>query len=73
MHRQAVESSMIRSVGYDPDRQILEIEFVKSGDVYQYRDVPKVVYQELLAATSHGQYFQARIRGEYPYQKLARH
>ncbi|MBX5446724.1 KTSC domain-containing protein [Sphaerobacter sp.] len=73
MQRQAVESSMIRSVGYDPQHQILEIEFVKSGDVYQYRDVPQPVYQDLLTATSHGQYFQAHIRGEYPYQKLPRH
>lgn len=35
MERQYVSSSNIASIGYDPDNQVLEIEFL-SGAVYQY-------------------------------------
>ena len=41
MERQYVSSSNIASIGYDPDNQVLEIEFL-SGAVYQYYDVPQV-------------------------------
>ena len=37
MERQYVSSSNIASIGYDPDNQVLEIEFL-SGAVYQYCD-----------------------------------
>ncbi len=39
MDRIQVRSSNIRSIGYDQNRQILEVEFLKGG-VYQYFDVP---------------------------------
>jgi hypothetical protein len=39
MDRTPVSSSNLSSVGYDPDEQILEIEF-NGGRVYQYYDVP---------------------------------
>ncbi len=61
MKRTEVESSMIRSVGYDPDARILEIEF-NSGQVYQYFDVPPQEYEGLMKAESHGRYFLANIR-----------
>lgn len=40
MERQYVESSMITSIGYDPDGAILEIEFKSNGNTWQYYDVP---------------------------------
>ena len=61
MIRQPVESSNLRSVGYDEESRTLEIEF-HSGAVYQYYDVPSEVYQELLSAPSLGKYFHAHIR-----------
>ncbi len=36
MERQFLESSMMRSVGYDGKEQILEIEFKNSGRIYHY-------------------------------------
>ena len=53
MHRDPVDSSSINSVGYDPKRQILEVEFV-DGDVYQYFDVPQQTYEAFVQAESLG-------------------
>ena len=50
-----------RSIGYDQERQILEIEFA-NGAVYRYFDVPAEVYRGLKAAESHGQYFHQHVR-----------
>jgi hypothetical protein len=69
MIRQPVESSNLRSVGYDEESRILEIE-LHSGAVYQYYDVPPEVYQELLRAPSLGKYFHANIRNVYQYKRV---
>lgn len=68
MKRQAVDSSNLASVGYDP--QTLEIEF-KHGGIYQYYNVPKSVYDGLMNASSHGQYFDRNIKkAGYRYSKV---
>ncbi|MCM5678436.1 KTSC domain-containing protein [Schlegelella sp. S2-27] len=64
MHRDAVESSSLRSVGYDLRRQVLEVEFA-TGRRYQYLDVPPEAHDELMAAPSLGRYFNAFIRDRY--------
>lgn len=71
MKRTEVESSMIRSVGYDPDARVLEIEF-NSDQVYQYFDVPSEEYEGLMQAESHGRYFLANIRDVYGYRRVSR-
>ncbi|HEY9614713.1 amino acid--tRNA ligase-related protein, partial [Allocoleopsis sp.] len=57
-------SNVIRSFDYDEATQTLRVEF-NTGSVYQYRDVPKNVYQELKIAPSIGQYFNTHIREKY--------
>ena len=69
MNREEVVSTVLKSVGYEPDTQILEIEF-QSGDVYQYFDVPQDVVAALLNADSKGTYFNDSIRDAYPTEKL---
>jgi len=69
MERKAVESSNLASVGYDEHEEILEIEF-QHGGVYQYFDVPKKVYEELMNADSHGIYFNVNIRNKYIDHKI---
>ena len=71
MRRLLVESSVMRSVGYDASRQILEIAF-HSGRIYQYFDVPPEVYRGLLEAASKGRYFREHIRPVYRYERLRR-
>jgi hypothetical protein len=70
MQRQMVESSNLRSVGYDAERSLMEVEF-KNGSIYQYKGVPQAVYDELMRANSHGQYFNSKIKnGPYSYVQV---
>jgi KTSC domain-containing protein len=64
MQREAVESTTMRSVGYDQTNQVLEVEF-QSGAIYQYLDVRPAVHKELMDAESKGRYFNREIRDIY--------
>ena len=64
MERKPVDSEMALSVGYNSKASILEIEFRPSGEVWQYLNVPKKVYMEMMQ-DSIGQYFNQKIRGKY--------
>lgn len=69
MNRQAIRSTNIRSVGYDPATMTLEIEF-RNGRVYEYLAVPESVYLGLLTASSKGSYFNQYIKNTYRYRQL---
>lgn len=71
MKLQSVESSMIQSVGYDEETEILQVVF-NSGKAYQYHGVPKAVYDGLMAADSKGRYMNQAIIDCYPYQPVGR-
>ena len=65
--RVPVASSFLSSVGYDPDQQVLSIEFA-SGKVIRYRGVPAEIHQELMDAESKGKYFGSVIRRNYQHE-----
>jgi hypothetical protein len=65
MEREPVQSSNLATVGYDPQTEILEIEF-QNGMIYQYFNVSPGVYDEFRTASSLGRYFNAMIRNKYP-------
>jgi hypothetical protein len=69
MKRKAVESSNIASVGYKVTERTLEVRF-NTGSIYQYTDVPKVVYEGLRDAESKGQFFYQYIRGVFDYTRI---
>lgn len=69
MQRTPVSSSNIAEIGYDESRRILEVLF-KTGNVYQYFDVPLQEYQALMQASSHGQYLNANIKGRFRYARV---
>lgn len=56
---QPVKSSNLQSVGFD-DRG-LWVRFA-GGGLYQYKDAPKAVYDEILAAESPGKVFREKAR-----------
>ena len=62
MEREAVESSNLAEVGYDPTTHTVEIQF-KKGAVYQYYEVPEDVYEEFVASKSIGKAFSQLIKG----------
>ena len=59
-----VESTTLRSVGYNAERQLLQIEF-QNRSIYQYFKVPAAIHEELLHATSKGAYFNRSIRQHF--------
>ena len=65
----SVESSNLSRVRHDENSNTLEIEFIGSN-VYQYFDVPKVIYDELLKADSKGKYFHSQIKGHFRYARV---
>jgi hypothetical protein len=69
MKRQPVTSSLIQSVGYDPARNVLELEFA-SGAIYEYEDVSEETYKRLLSADSLGAYFNTEIKDAYHTEKI---
>jgi hypothetical protein len=62
-------STSIASIGYDESTSTLEIEF-KTGSVYQYFEVPKSTYDELMSASSHGTYLAQQIKGQFRYARV---
>ena len=72
MTREHVDSVVIRSVGYDPTASVLEVEFVDSGEVYEYFDVPYSVYLELMGEESKGRYFNDFVKDLYASRRLGR-
>ncbi len=69
MKRTAVESSNLASVGYDEATKTLEIQF-HSGGIYEYSDVDKEIYEELMSADSHGRYFIYNIKNVCQYDRI---
>jgi len=62
----SVDSTTLRTMGYDTNRQLLQIEF-QNRSVYQYFEVPAAVYRELVHASSKGSYFNRSIRSHFDY------
>jgi len=69
MERTPVSSSNLRSIGYEPETAILEVEF-NSSAIYQYHGVPQEVFDSLMQAGSKGIYFNANIKNSYSTSKL---
>lgn len=69
MERQPVTSGNLAEVGYDPELEMLEVQF-RHGGVYQYFNVPEFMHERLMTADSLGRFFNAEIKGHYPEAKL---
>jgi hypothetical protein len=69
MKRYPVKSSMIDSVGYDPKKKILELEFT-SGALWQYLKVPSSEYVKMMKAKSVGRFFLSNIQECYEEVRL---
>jgi hypothetical protein len=68
--RKPVVSTNVESVGYDESSRTLEIEF-HDGSIYQYFDVPRNVFQELMTAASIGAYVNRELKGRFNYRQVA--
>ena len=59
--REPTDSSVIASMGYAANLQILQIEF-RSGDIYNYFDVPMEECAAFLSADSKGTYLNQAFK-----------
>ena len=69
MERMKVSADKIRSVGYDTEAQVLEIEF-SDGRIVQYSRVPSEVHRRLIAAPTIVSYFRDHVEDEYTARRL---
>jgi hypothetical protein len=69
MERSLVSSSNVLSVGYDEASQTLEVEFQRSG-IYQYYNVSMLIYEQLMAAPSKGQFLNTYVVKNYPFSRV---
>ena len=72
MRRTAVDSTAIRSMGYDASRRELDVEFRESGDVYRYLDVSPDEYAEFVAAESKGTHLNQVIKVRHRFIAMKR-
>lgn len=66
---QKVQSSNVESVGYDEKNQVIHVQFI-TGSLYGYENVPKEVYDNLLAAPSIGAFIHREMKGVYTCKPL---
>jgi len=64
MERIVVESSSVRSIGYDTVTFELEVEF-HNGRAYRYQQVPIAAYRLLLRAPSIGEFVNKQIKPRF--------
>ena len=65
----AMPSSVVSKMIYFPESQILRITYV-SGTIYDYKNVPEDVYQEMKDAVSKGTYLNEHIKGNFDFEKI---
>jgi hypothetical protein len=68
--RQPVKSVILRSVGYDESRKVMEIEF-QNNQVYQFSGVPPKVYTGLIHSEEMGKYFSEKVRPKFHSKQVA--
>ncbi len=69
MERRKVNSSKIRSVGYDERARMLEVEH-NDGSIYQYSDVSNEVYRRMMSAPTIASFYQDRVEEDYSRKRV---
>ena len=66
----ALESRVVQTLDYDPEKEELTLEFVERG-TYKYNGVSLDTYVDFATAESQGRYFNLYIRDKYPYERTS--
>lgn len=65
----AFTSSNISRISYDETSSNLEVEFL-NGRVYQYFDIPVLIWQQFKQSDSKGKFLHTTIKGNYRYTRV---
>ena len=70
MERVFVDSSMIKSIGYDKNSETLEVEFSR-GTIYHYYQVPENLHSDVMDSESIGKEFSRVItKGGFKFKRM---
>jgi hypothetical protein len=69
MERKRVNSSKLKSVGYDEKSRTLEIE-MSNGQIFQYTGVYPEVFRRLMAAPNPTAFYDDKIAEEYSAKRV---
>ena len=69
IERVDVESSLIESLTYISEAELLRVAF-NNGTTYEYSGVAPEIFEKFSKAESHGKYFHTYIRNQYPTVRL---
>lgn len=69
MERKRINTTRIRSVGYDERNRLLEIEFA-NGSIVQYTGVSAEVHRRLMNSPSPGSYFHDSIEENFSARRM---
>lgn len=61
-----VISSNINKIAYDKEHRELLVEF-RGGNQYYYINVPEKIFEDMLLASSKGEFLYRNIKGQYGY------
>ena len=70
VERVKVGGKLVRSVGYDPESQILQVQF--PGGVYDYLNVREERYHQFMESEDADDYFHEMIQSNYIHQRSRR-
>ena len=68
MERIPLDSTLLTWVRYLPDLRLLQVG-LRTGQDYEYFDVPAHTYAGLLVAESKGRYYNLHIRNAFHFQR----
>src|SRR5919112_5530058 len=63
------ESTALHSAAYDEETEELTVR-LRTGRTYVYHGVPEFEYDGLVSTDSAGQYYNRRIKDEYPFSEI---
>ena len=63
-----VDSTFIKAVSYDKDLHTLSVR-LKGGVVYNFKDVTKDIYKDLIRSQSKGKFFNKSLKDQYEWNK----
>ncbi len=70
MKRKPVNSSALKSVSYIKEKNLLEVEILETGSLYQYKNVPLEEYLSFMEAPSLRVYYNKVIKEKYEYNEV---
>jgi hypothetical protein len=62
-------SSVVAAIRYDAKVSTLRVVYV-SGAVYDYKEVPEKIYNEMKTASSKGEFLNKNIKPNYEFEKI---